>query len=384
MLTRGLTETLRKSNKSALLLGPRQTGKSTLIASLKPDLHFNFADESTFLDFSQNPSLIREVVKKEKPRTLFIDEVQRLPSLLNTLQTLLDADPGLRVLLTGSSARKLKRGQANLLPGRLLSYRLGPLTQNELGDRYELRKAMETGLLPGVYLEETTSVREKTLSSYAGIYLREEIQAEALTKSIEGFSRFLSVTAAHSGHLLDLSKLSSLSQVPRQTIVRFFEILEDTLVLYRCPPYARSEKKRLIQHPKFYFFDCGVLNGLLGNFEASSDRIGNLFEHLVFQEILHTSFALDQDVRISFFRSSAGTEVDLIVEKDRKTFAIEIKASRNVGKTDTRSLKSFREYHGGKNLELIVTYLGEHARSADGVEILPLRETLHAVFGKER
>ena len=344
MFTRGLAARLGASKKSFLLLGPRQTGKSTLIAGLRPTLTINLAHEATYLDFARNPRELEErlgpLATGHVSPTVFIDEVQRLPSVLNTLQTLLDR-PGnrLRFFLTGSSARKLRRGGANLLPGRIHTYHLGPMTALELEYRLETRQVLATGTLPGILSDSDRGSREKTLRSYAGTYLKEEIQAESLSRNPEGFARVLGVVAEWAGRHLDLSKIAQAAQVPRQTAVRYFEILEDTLVVQRAEPFTKSLSRRLVQHPKFYFFDVGVRNGLLGAFDVSADRIAALFEHMVFTQITASAAALDIDVRVSSYRTEHGSEVDLIVETGRDLYALELKASRHVAAGDLRGLR---------------------------------------------
>ncbi|MBN2573096.1 MAG: AAA family ATPase, partial [Deltaproteobacteria bacterium] len=191
-MKRSLRRILADSPKSVLLLGPRQTGKSTLMLGLGPDLVVDLARETELLAFAANPGELEQRIAARSPRTVFIDEVQRLPSLLNTVQAILDEAKAkgrrLKFFLTGSSARKLRRGQANLLPGRVLTYRLGTLSAAEIGDTFDARRAMELGTLPEPYLEPQRATAEKLLSSYAGTYLREEVQAEALSRSLEGFS----------------------------------------------------------------------------------------------------------------------------------------------------------------------------------------------------
>ncbi len=196
MFSRRLDSILAKSTHNILLLGPRQAGKSTLICGLHPQLTINLARESTFLELASNPHALEErlAARAEPSLTVFIDEVQRLPSLLNTLQALIDEHPRkYRFLLTGSSARKLRRGNANLLPGRVHTYALGAITAQETGYRFPLSQGLSTGALPGILSEPKDEVRRKTLRSYASVYVREEIQAEGLTRSIEGFARFINV-----------------------------------------------------------------------------------------------------------------------------------------------------------------------------------------------
>ena len=373
---RQLAELLKKSKKSILLLGPRQTGKSTLIRSLKPNIEINLADQQIYLDHLRDPSLIKKLVGKNK--FIFIDEVQRIPSLLNTVQALIDENKTIKFYLTGSSARKLRRGQANLLPGRIHNYNLGPMSLTEAKET-DLEKLLTLGSLPGIYLDEDIAGAKKTLRSYAATYLREEIQAESLTRNLEGFSRFFDLMCARSGDFIDFSKISSLAQIERMSAKRYFDILIDTLIAAPIEAFAKSPKRRLIQHPKFYFFDVGVLNGCLGNFVVSADRKGMLFEHLCLQMILSEFKGRDQDFRVSVYRTEAGAEVDFIIECNRELFAIEIKASKNIGAHDLRGLKSFADFYGKKHKSIII-YLGERTLEIDGTKIFSLPDAVEYLF----
>lgn len=376
MIARRLAIPLQRSKKSVLLLGPRQTGKSTLIRSLHPALTINLAHEPTYLQFARNPAELEQRLAAGPAPTVFIDEIQRLPSLLNTIQALLDQDrSALKFYLTGSSARKLKRGHANLLPGRIHTYHLGPLIASELAYRMDTGRALETGTLPGLWTEDEARERRKTLQTYAATYLKEEIQAEALTRNVEGFSRFLFVIAAESGRFLDLSKLAAAAEVPRQSAVRFLEILEDTLVLRRCETFRKSARRRLIQHPRVFFFDTGVLNGLLNNFVASGDRLGGLFEHLLFNQLNDSAAAHEVDLRLSSYRTEHGAEVDFIVEHGHDTLAVEAKASTTITQVDTRGFLSFADYFG-KRHRPVIAYLGATRKMIEGIEVLPWQDLL--------
>jgi predicted AAA+ superfamily ATPase len=381
MITRQLSTALASSRKSLLLLGPRQTGKSTLVRSLGPDLEVNFAHEPTYLEFLQNPSeLEQRLAAHRRPLKVFIDEVQRLPSVLNTIQALLDNPKDrLQFYLTGSSARKLKRGHANLLPGRVHVYHLSPLSSGELGGQMDVEKAMAYGGLPGIWTAPTDTEREKTLRSYAATYLKEEVQAENLARNLEGFARFLSFAAVASGQFLDLSKLASLAQIPRQSAVRFFEILEDCLIVRRLDPFSAGGPRRLIQHPRFLLFDVGVLNGLLGNFQVSNDRVGSLFEQLVINQLFNEASARDLDVRLSSYRTEHGAEVDVIVEVGRTIFAVEIKAAKSIGPGDLRGLRSFRDYYKREHRVMLLCRT-QTKKIIDGVEIWPWQEGLQAIY----
>lgn len=379
-LARKLRELLKNASKSLLLLGPRQTGKSTLIRSLNPDLEINLSDEETFVRFLRDPGLLRKSIQNH--RTIFIDEIQRIPSLLNTVQAVLDHDNTLRFFLTGSSARKLKKGKANLLPGRVFSYELGPLTLHELGDSFQLDKALRHGLLPGPYLDSNPATAQKLLRTYSLTYLKEEVQAEALTRNLEGFSRFFQIIASRNGDFIDFAKYSSQAMIEITSARRYFEILQDTLVLQVVPPFAKSHKRRLIQHPRYYFFDTGALNGALENFEPSGDRMGGLFENLTLQLISSTAKSLDIPLQVSVYRTEAGAEVDFIVQRSgphQQTFAIEVKATRTIGGHDFSGLKSFSNFYKQPHTPMII-YLGDTSLAKDGIPILPIKEALNLIF----
>ncbi len=381
MIKRSLREILVGSKKSLLLLGPRQTGKSTLVTSLGPDMEINLAHEAVYLDFARNPmELEQRLAANKQAHRIFIDEIQRLPTLLNTIQVLLDKPhTPLRFLLTGSSARKLKRGNANLLPGRIHTFQLGPLTSAELNYEMDTRKALSIGSLPGVFTDPDSHSQQKTLQSYAATYLKEEVQAESLTRNLEGFARFLQISSEWSGHFLDLAKMSAAAQIARQSAVRYFEILEDCLIVIRTNAFSKSLTRRLVQHPRYYFFDVGVLNGLLGNFHVSSDRIGRLFENLVATQLYHSANNEDREIRLSSYRTEHGAEVDFVLERGNEIFAIEIKASKNIGNSDLRGLKHFGDYIGKRHRPLVL-YLGEHKKNINGIEITPWQEGLREIY----
>ncbi|MCM2281591.1 MAG: AAA family ATPase [Bdellovibrionaceae bacterium] len=377
---RSLFRKIQNSKRSLLLLGPRQTGKSTLIKELNPDLSINFAREQTFLEFSSQPDLLEKILQEKKPKSVFVDEIQRIPSLLNTIQAVLDENKNSpRFYLTGSSARKLRRGQANLLPGRLLVYQLGPLTFEELGDDFKLNDALAFGTLPGIWTEPDNAVRRELLRSYASTYLREEIQAEALTRNIEGFSRFLMVAASKSGEFLDYAKIGSQASISQKTSSRFFEILEDTLVVGRLDSFAKNSTRRLIQHPKFYFFDTGVLNGLLGSFTVSVDRKGMLFEHFIVNQIFTFNQLAGSNARLSTYRTENGSEVDLIIENGSDIMSVEIKATGKPIQKDFLGLKRFGEFLKKPHQSLLI-HTGQNEFRDGFVRAIPWDKALREVF----
>jgi predicted AAA+ superfamily ATPase len=248
-----------------------------------------------------------------------------------------------------------------------------------LGYALDLRRALSFGTLPGIWTAENDTTRTKTLRSYAVTYLKEEVQAESLTRNLEGFARFLDIVGAWAGQFLDLAKMASAAGVARQTAVRYFEVLEDCLLVRRVQAFSKSLTRRLVQHPKFFFFDLGVLNGLLGNFEASADRMGRLFEHLVCNQILSEAAAVDAELQISTYRTEHGAEVDLIVDVARQLFAIEVKASRSMASSDMRGLQSFGNYYGKKHRSWIL-YQGAVRRQIGRVEIWPWQEGIREMF----
>ena len=376
MIKRLLYNKLKSSPKSILLIGPRQSGKSTLLLSLNPNIEVNLADESEFIKISSDPDRFRSLIEDKK--YIFVDEVQRIPSLLNTIQVIIDESLRKRkpilFLLSGSSARKLKRGQANLLPGRIFTYNIAGLSARELNYKVDFYKALSHGFLPEPYLEKDTDTAEKLLQSYSHSYLKEEIQAEALTRNLQGFMRFLNIMAGSSGEILDFSKVSTKAKVSRSSIIRFVEILEDTLIGYRVPVFEKAKSADTIKHPKFYFFDPGVLNGLLDNFTVSKDRLGFLVEHLVFAQLQNSAMALDEKIEITYFRTRHNIEVDFIIFWRKKYYAIEVK-STEITKADLSSLKRFKEYFPSVE-RLFAVSLKETNRTLDGVTICGINELL--------
>jgi len=370
MVQRLLAQSIKETSKSVLLLGPRQTGKSTLLSSLRPDLTINLARENEFLRYSSDIDLFSNQIEGSNAKLIFVDEIQRIPGLLNTVQAIIDESKGrqsIRFLLSGSSARKLRRGQANLLPGRVLSYQMGGLCLRELNYSVDTARALKLGFLPEPYLESKFSEAEKLLSSYSATYLREEIQAEALSRNIQGFARFLTTMAAVAGQIVDFSKIANRAKVPRSSCVRFTEILEDTLIAERVMVFEGAEEADTIRHPKLYFFDVGVLNGLLDNFSVSADRIGLLFEHLVYSQIRNSALAHDQPVSIQYFRTRHGVEVDFIVTIGRKVWAIEAKAGE-AHESDLTGLKAFRDYYPQVH-QCVLVSPREKRRKKDGILI---------------
>lgn len=376
MIDRIISAKIDETKKSVLLLGPRQVGKSTLVRLLEPELIINLDDEMEYLRYSSQADELRKRIELSQARTVFIDEVQRIPRILNTVQAIIDKDKNTKFFLTGSSARKLKRGEANLLPGRVLNFKLGPLCAKELNYQFNTKKILSYGSLPEAYTSKDPEERQHLLQTYSANYIREEIKAEALTRNLESFARFFQESVLNVGQFVDYSKFSKRSKVSRHSIPRYFEILEDTLIGHRLFPFSDLiESEDLIRHPKFYFFDNGVYNGLLGNFTASADRIGALSEQLVVSQILHSSWAKRVEPQISTFRTRKGIEVDFVVRISQDVFGIEVKTSEDIQNDHLEGLIHFSKAYP-KNKGLYIFHMGTKEEKLGKIWSLPWQKGL--------
>jgi predicted AAA+ superfamily ATPase len=381
MRDRLVASRLAAARSSVLLLGPRQVGKSTLCRALRAALYVDLADESAFLAYAKDPGRLRREVEAIAPGSLVVvDEVQRVPSLLNTVQSLIDrAGRRTRFVLTGSSARKLRRGGANLLPGRVVLEHLDPLSVLEAGD-VDWDRALRLGMLPGIYWGDAEAT--DVLGTYGEVYLRQEIQAEAATRNLGGYARFLDTMAVASGQWVNYSKLSSDIEVPKETVRRFVQLLDDTLLAHRLPPFepARSTSRRLVQRERVLLFDVGVRNALLGlhRHPLGADQIGTVFEQWTMLQVVYLNHALRKGWKLSTYRTEAGAEVDLVVERANDVVAIEIKAGRQVTAADTRGLLSLADVAGKRRrVALWLVFRGERPQRFDsGVEALPVLDAL--------
>ncbi len=378
MQDRTISARLHKGSKNILLLGPRQVGKSTLVRSLKPKLIVNLADETLFLSYSKDPSrLRREISAIETASLIAIDEIQRVPALLNTVQAMLDDRSPHRFILTGSSARKLKRDGGNLLPGRVLLEYLDPLSIWELGSSLNLEKALQIGTLPGIYLDPESGA--EILSSYTNIYLREEIQTEAAAKNIGTYARFLDIAAEASGDWINYSKLASDSEIPKETIRRFFGILEETLIAFRIPSYRpRQRNRRVSQRDRFLFFDIGVRNAVLEihRHRLSPTETGKLFEHWILLQCLYFIRSFQKPWKLSSYRSDTGVEVDVILDLGARCLAIECKSGRTANEGQMKGLRSFEQI-AEKPVDKYLVYQGDtRQKFSQGELAVPYREFL--------
>ena len=311
-----------------------------------------------------------------KERVIIIDEVQKIPSLLDEVHWLM-VNEERRFVLSGSSARKLKRGGANMLGGRAVSMRLFPLVSAEIPD-FDLVKACNYGLLPRHYEVKEPSRR---LKSYVGDYLREEISAEALVRNLSVFNRFLEIAAFCDGEMLNYNNIASDCGVSAPTIKEYFSILEETYVGYMIPPFTRTKKRTALQARKFYLFDVGIANYLQKRtyMLPGSDDFGKAFEHLIFQEVIAYLSYSEKDKELYYWRTTRGYEVDMILGEGE--VAVEIKATREVVSRHTKGLKAFKEDF--PEARLIVVSLEERSRLVNEVEVYPAMQFLNKLWKGE-
>ncbi|MGH9162753.1 MAG: ATP-binding protein [Vicinamibacteraceae bacterium] len=353
--------------KSAFLWGPRRVGKSFWIRETFPESPLiDLLQSDVFEEYASRPALLRERFGERNGPLVIIDEVQKLPQLLDEVHWLIE-NRKRSFLLTGSSARKLRRGHANLLAGRAWRRHMMPLCAAELPD-LDLERAMVSGLLPPHYL---SSHPLEELRAYVGDYLREEVAGEAAVRSLPSFAEFLRVAALTTSELLNYANVARETGVSPKVVRTYFDILEDTWLGFRVAPWRRVKRRRLIETEKFYLFDVGVSNYLArrrpvpGSFE-----FGKSFEHWVLMELRAWQAYRQPDVEISFWRTAGGQEVDFIIGD--MELAVEIKGSARVHEGDLRSLVALREEW--KVRRAVVVSLERTARRTDdGIEVLPWR-----------
>jgi predicted AAA+ superfamily ATPase len=333
--------------KSVLLLGPRQTGKTTLLDHLKPDLRITLAQAASRQRYEKDPGTLRlEIealsIKGARPPLVFIDEIQKVPALLDSVQDLIDRKAG-QFVLSGSSARKLKRGtDTNLLPGRVVSIRLDPLTLSEDPGR-SIEQRILDGDLPGIATMTSLENRETDLASYVTTYLEEEVRAEALVRQLASFSRFLELAASESGQIINLRGLSQDVGVAHTTIADYFQILLDCLIAERIEPYTRSTtRKKLTRSPKFLFFDLGVRR-LAANEgrRPPKEKLGAWFEQWVGLALIRATRNKTAHHPLRFWRDPDGPEVDWLLDMNDRLTPIECKWTESPNLADVRHLSTF-------------------------------------------
>lgn len=352
-----------KPERSYLLLGPRRVGKSTFLRhEVEAQVRIDLLQSDVFFEYRSRPALLRERFGNHHG-TIIIDEIQRIPELANEVHWLIE-NSGLRFILSGSSARKLRKQGVTNLAGRLRTQRMTPLTWKECPPETELESLLQYGSLPPLVFSNEPDL---DLKDYCGEYLREEVQSEGLVRNLPSFTKFLELAAFSNAELLSYAAVARDCGVSAKTVAEFYQILEDTLLGYFIEPFTRTKKRRSIQTRKFYYFDCGVCNSLLGRkISSKTPEFGKSFEQFLVLETLAASFYERTIEKIHFWRSSNGLEVDLILNEHT---AVEFKAG-SVHAVDAKGILALAEEIPLKN-KWIVSRETHPRRLENGVEVLP-------------
>lgn len=366
---------LNLGSESCFFWGPRQSGKSTLLKTLFPKSpYYDLLLSDEFERLNRQPSLLREELLASRPNSpVIIDEVQKIPSLLDEIQWLM-VNEKIQFVLCGSSARKLKRGGGNLLGGRALRYELFPLVSQEIPD-FNLLRGLNHGFLPRHYQSDQPELLGR---SYIGDYLKEEIAAEALTRNVPAFAKFLEAASFSNGEVVNFINIARECGISAPTVKEYFQILEDTLLARFVPVFQKKPKRRVIQAPKFYLFDVGIANTLLkrGTISAGSEIFGRAFEHFILQEIISHSHYSGLSYPISYWRTASGFEVDFIL--GNREVALEVKAVGQVHVQHLRSMNAFQEEYRPK--KAIIVSLDTKPRKVGTITIIPWKIFLNDLW----
>lgn len=374
--------TITTPKVSFFLFGPRQVGKSTYLKEISNILYVDLLDTEKQLAYSKTPNLLEDQIDAlDHKGTIIIDEIQKVPQLLDVLHKLIEKYPSIQFIMSGSSARKLRHGAANLLGGRALYRTMHPLTLCEMGQDFDLGSVLSYGSLPKIktcLIEGDTTLAQELLRTYVITYLKEEIKSEALVRNLQGFQNFLDVAVAQFAEQVNFNGISRDCQVAHATVREYYGILEDTLIGFFLYPYIKSVRKRMSHQPRFYFFDNGVTRALLGTLKDPPSPLekGRLFEQWFVQEIYRLNEYHQKDWKLYFWRTTHGAEVDLLIEKAGKLIvAIECKAKINITKTDLSGLEAFDNVI--KNVPRYVVAPVKLKQKIGDVLVIPPDELLH-------
>jgi len=368
-----LLDTLRR--KSVILLGPRRTGKSTMIREqVQADQTYNLLEADTFRRLSYQPESIRKSLT-DQTKLVVIDEIQKLPSLMDEVHLMIEQFK-IKFLLTGSSSRKLYKSHTGLMAGRATRLYMHPFNSQELGQA-NLDTLLLWGSLPGIHFAKT---QEHELKDYVGMYLKEEILSEALVRRIENFSRFLEAAAHTNGQVLNFERIASDAQVPARTVREYYHLLEDTLFGKMVEPVKSTKKRKSISKAKFYFFDLGVVSGLLGRKQLISKTVeyGQTFEHFIFLEMDCYRDYFSQESEIGFWQDYQEGEIDFIINDE---IAVEVKSSEKLRREDLKSMQKFMA-KGRLKRHIIVTNSKERT-SIEGIEVIPWQDFLQELWAQQ-
>ncbi len=358
------------------LFGPRGTGKSTWLAKHHPGaLRIDLLAPEIHRAYAARPERLRETIAaQENVAVVVIDEVQRVPALLDVVHEQIEARRGrLRFVLTGSSARKLKRAGVNLLAGRAIERSLHPFMAAEVDDHFDLERALDVGLVPLIW---SSADARGARDAYLSLYIREEVQAEGIVRDLGGFARFTeAVSFSHAG-ILSIATVARECEVKRKTVEGYLDILEDLLLAFRVPVFTRKAKRRLTAHPKFFWFDTGVFRSArpAGALDQPEEIAGAALEGLVAQHLRAWIAYSTSDLTLSFWRTKSGTEVDFVVYGSDGFWAVEVKNSRHVHSRDLRGLKAFGEDYA--EAAPVLLYRGTERLLVSGIPCIPVNEFL--------
>jgi predicted AAA+ superfamily ATPase len=365
-------------NDSTFVWGARQVGKTTLIKNTYPDaIYYDLLQTRDFERLLRNPGLLREdLINMKQGGVVVIDEIQKIPQLLDEVHSLI-FEKNIRFILSGSSPRKLKRSGANLLGGRALKEILYPFVSAEIPD-FDIFKAVCYGMLPRHYL---ISDPWKRLGAYIGVYLNEEIRDEALSRHLKTFSKFMEIAAFSNGEIVVYKNIAQDCGIDYRTVKDYFEILVDTLVGYMIPSFSFTKKRRSIQAPKFYYFDVGIANYLRNrrNIQLGSADFGHAFEHFIIQELIAYLRYNEKEEQLYYWRTASGYEVDAILGNGR--VAIEIKSTEEIQSRHLKGLKAFEEEY--PDCRLIAVSFDLRPRITNGVEVYPATVFLKKLWNNE-
>lgn len=356
------------------LWGPRQAGKSTLLRQCYPDGRWiDLLKSDEFRRYLTNPEFLRQELEAEgfpTDRQVVIDEIQKVPALLDEVHWLME-NRRISFALCGSSATKVKRGAANLLGGRAIRYELLGMTAAELEGDFDLTRLLNAGYLPRIY-QAPRPVR--LLDAYVNDYLVQEVAAEGVVRKLPAFSRFLDAASLSDGEVVNLSNIGAECGVSQHTVKNYFQVLADMLLARWVPSYRARPRRRVIQAPKFYFSDVGIVNRLArrGSLAPGSELFGRAFENWVCHELSAWISYREFDGQLSYWRLAGGTEVDFVVGDMQ--LAVEAKASRNIGSRHLRGLRSISRDHPGIPRRVIVCLEPRVRRTSDGIDILPAED----------
>lgn len=359
-------------DSSYFLFGPRGTGKSTWLRQHHPSPYVDLLEALVFNRLTADPGRLKEWIHPDHEGFVVIDEIQKVPSLLDEVHRLIERK-GWRFILTGSSARKLRRGGVNLLAGRALTYRMYPLTVSELGNAFELERSLLFGHLP---MAVNSNDPKRYLQSYVQTYLREEVQQEGFVRNLGAFSRFLEAASLTNASVLNKSAVARECSVERKVVESYFTILEDLLLGFPLPAFTKRAQRRLVQHPKFYFFDAGVYRAIrpTGPLDRPEEIDGAALETLVLQELRATNDYHELGYSLSYWRTLNGVEVDFVLYGERGLIGIEVKRAARLRRQDFRGLAAFKkDYPMARTLML---YGGDSVRYSGGVEAIPIAAAL--------